>query len=143
MTTTAPLASIGIDIGEEVFHVVGFGTESKMAFCRKIKRPALVETFRQDECLRERRARSQSRRCPRCLRTRRDRESAVENKHSGDASLANSTLMPLNVVSRLRTQTCAGCHHYSDNDHGLGGKAIWPNKSAATFSSRDGFYTGV
>jgi hypothetical protein len=34
----------------------------------------------------------------------------------------------LNVANRLRTQTCAGCHQYSDNDHGLGGKAIWPNK---------------
>jgi len=40
----------------------------------------------------------------------------------------------LNVVSRLRTQTCAGCHHYSDNDHGLGGKAIWPNKSVGDAS---------
>jgi hypothetical protein len=36
----------------------------------------------------------------------------------------------LNVVNRIRTQTCAGCHQFSNNDHGLGGKAIWPNKSA-------------
>jgi hypothetical protein len=40
---TAPLASIGIDIGKEVFHVVGFGTDGKIAFRRKIKRLALVE----------------------------------------------------------------------------------------------------
>jgi transposase len=40
------LASIGIDIGKEVFHVVGFGTDGKIAFRRKIKRLALVETFR-------------------------------------------------------------------------------------------------
>jgi transposase len=46
-TTTQPLASIGIDIGKEVFHVVGFGTDGKVAFRRKIKRLALVETFRQ------------------------------------------------------------------------------------------------
>ena len=46
MTTTAPLASIGIDIGKEVFHVVGFGTDGKIAFRRKIKRLALVETFK-------------------------------------------------------------------------------------------------
>ena len=46
MNTTAPLASIGIDIGKEVFHVVGFGTDGKIAFRRKIKRLALVETFR-------------------------------------------------------------------------------------------------
>src|SRR3954454_16629194 len=45
-TTSAPLASIGIDIGKEVFHVVGFGTDGKIAFRRKIKRLALVETFR-------------------------------------------------------------------------------------------------
>jgi transposase len=45
-TTTQPLASIGIDIGKEVFHVVGFGADGKIAFCRKIKRLALIETFR-------------------------------------------------------------------------------------------------
>ena len=42
----APLASIGIDIGKEVFHLVGFGTDGKIAFRRKIKRLALIETFR-------------------------------------------------------------------------------------------------
>ena len=36
--TTAPLASIGIDIGKEVFHIVGFSTDGKIAFRRKIKR---------------------------------------------------------------------------------------------------------
>ena len=35
----------------------------------------------------------------------------------------------LNVANRLRTQTCAGCHQYSNNDHELGGKAIWPDKT--------------
>jgi len=45
-TTARPLSSIGIDIGKEVFHVVGFGTDGKIAFRRKIKRLALVETFR-------------------------------------------------------------------------------------------------
>jgi len=44
--TIAPLASIGIDIGKEVFHLVGFGTDGKIAFRRKIKRLALVETFK-------------------------------------------------------------------------------------------------
>jgi transposase len=43
-TTIAPLASIGIDIGKEVFHLVGFGADGKIAFRRKIKRLALVET---------------------------------------------------------------------------------------------------
>ena len=45
-TTTAPLASIGIDIGKEVFHIVGFGTNGKIAFRRKIKRLALVDTLK-------------------------------------------------------------------------------------------------
>lgn len=45
-TTIAPLASIGIDIGKEVFHLVGFGTDGRIAFRRKIKRLALVETFK-------------------------------------------------------------------------------------------------
>jgi transposase len=45
-TKTLPLSSIGIDIGKEVFHIVGFGTDGKIAFRRKIKRLALVETFK-------------------------------------------------------------------------------------------------
>ena len=45
-TTILPLASIGIDIGKEVFHVVGFSTDGRIAFRRKIKRLALVETFK-------------------------------------------------------------------------------------------------
>ena len=45
-TTVAPLASIGVDIGKEVFHLVGFNTDGKIAFRRKIKRLALIETFR-------------------------------------------------------------------------------------------------
>jgi transposase len=44
-TNTQSLASIGIDIGKEVFHVVGFGTDGKIVLRRKIKRLALVETF--------------------------------------------------------------------------------------------------
>src|ERR1700758_5429438 len=45
MTITS-LASIGIDIGKEVFHVVGFDANGKIAFRRQIKRLALVETFK-------------------------------------------------------------------------------------------------
>src|SRR5579859_1391201 len=43
-TIISPLASIGIDIGKEVFHIVGFSTDGKIAFRRKIKRLALGET---------------------------------------------------------------------------------------------------
>lgn len=42
---TAPLASIGIDIGKDIFHVVGLGTDGKIVFRRKIKRLALKEAF--------------------------------------------------------------------------------------------------
>jgi hypothetical protein len=46
MDPTAPaLASIGIDIGKDVFHLVGFDTNGKIAFRRKIKRLALAEAF--------------------------------------------------------------------------------------------------
>src|SRR6202167_2237253 len=41
----APLTSIGIDIGKEIFHVVGLGTDGKIAFRRKIKRLALKDAF--------------------------------------------------------------------------------------------------
>jgi transposase len=44
---TLSLASIGIDIGKEIFHIVGFGTDGKIAFRRKIKRLALAETFKE------------------------------------------------------------------------------------------------
>ena len=46
MATTSRLASIGIDIGKEVFHIVDFSTDGKIAFRRKIKRLALIETFK-------------------------------------------------------------------------------------------------
>lgn len=37
---------IGIDIGKEVFHLVGFSADGKVVFRRKIKRLALADTFR-------------------------------------------------------------------------------------------------
>jgi transposase len=40
------LATIGVDIGKEVFHIVGLSTDGRIAFRRKIKRLALVETFK-------------------------------------------------------------------------------------------------
>jgi hypothetical protein len=48
---------------------------------------------------------------------------------------AGSDLTPTNVVNRIRTQTCAGCHHYSGNPYDgpgadLGGGAVWPDKAA-------------
>lgn len=45
-TTTPPLASIGIDIGKEVFHIVGFSANGKIVLRRRIKRLALTETFK-------------------------------------------------------------------------------------------------
>lgn len=45
-TTTPALTSVGIDIGKDVFHVVGFGPDGKIAFRKKIRRLALVETFK-------------------------------------------------------------------------------------------------
>jgi hypothetical protein len=43
---TAPaLTTIGIDIGKDLFHVVGFDADGRIAFRRKIKRLALADTF--------------------------------------------------------------------------------------------------
>jgi transposase len=39
------LSAIGVDIGKDVFHIVGFDRAGKIALRRKIKRSALVETF--------------------------------------------------------------------------------------------------
>jgi len=39
------LATIGVDIGKDVFHLVGFDGDGKLVLRRKIKRLALVKTF--------------------------------------------------------------------------------------------------
>lgn len=44
--TEAELTVIGIDIGKDVFHLVGFDANGKIAFRRKIRRLALEETFK-------------------------------------------------------------------------------------------------
>lgn len=40
------LTTIGVDIGKDVFHIVGFDAGGKITLRRKIKRLALVETFK-------------------------------------------------------------------------------------------------
>ena len=45
-TITTPLTSVGIDIGKEVFHVVGFDTRGKIAFRWKIKRLSFPDAFK-------------------------------------------------------------------------------------------------
>src|SRR5215470_5540825 len=46
-TTKAPLAVVGVDIGKEVFHLVGLGTDGTIAFRRKIRRLSLKDVFEQ------------------------------------------------------------------------------------------------
>ena len=42
---TASLAVIGVDIGKDVFHLVGFGADGKIAFRRRIRRLGLKDAF--------------------------------------------------------------------------------------------------
>ncbi len=44
-TNTTSLAVIGVDIGKDVFHLVGFGVDGKIAFRRKIRRLGLRDVF--------------------------------------------------------------------------------------------------
>ena len=44
--TEAELTVVGIDIGKDIFHLVGFDANGKIAFRRKIRRLALEETFK-------------------------------------------------------------------------------------------------
>ena len=44
--TEAELTVVGVDIGKDVFHLVGFDVNGKIAFRRKIRRLALEETFK-------------------------------------------------------------------------------------------------
>jgi transposase len=43
--TRAPLTVIGVDIGKDVFHLVGFGVDGKIALRRKIRRLGLRDVF--------------------------------------------------------------------------------------------------
>lgn len=45
-TAVPVLSSIGIDIGKDVFHLVGFDTSGKIILRKKIKRLALADTFK-------------------------------------------------------------------------------------------------
>ena len=44
--SAASLKSIGLDIGKDVLHIVGFGVDGKIVLRRKIKRLALTDTFK-------------------------------------------------------------------------------------------------
>lgn len=44
-TTAASPVVIGVDIGKEVFHLVEFGADGKVAFRRKISRLGLKDAF--------------------------------------------------------------------------------------------------
>ena len=44
-SSTSP-SVIGVDIGKEVFHLVGFSPVGEIVFRRKIKRQALADTFK-------------------------------------------------------------------------------------------------
>ena len=44
---TASPAVIGVDIGKEIFHLVGLGTDGTIAFRWKIKRVSLKDAFEQ------------------------------------------------------------------------------------------------
>lgn len=44
-TTAAPLAVIGVDIGKDVFHLIGLGADGKVALRRRIRRLGLRDVF--------------------------------------------------------------------------------------------------
>lgn len=63
-----------------------------------------------------------------------------------DALLGNSPLNAENIIRRIRTQTCAGCHHYSNGDAGLGIVCPdgWAKRDAALcFFDRNGVHLGI
>ena len=43
-TTSSPVV-IGVDIGKEMFHLVGFAVDGKIAFRRRIRRLGLKDAF--------------------------------------------------------------------------------------------------
>ena len=49
-SATTDFSSIGIDIGKDVFHLVGFDPEGKVVLRKKIKRLALASVFEKLGC---------------------------------------------------------------------------------------------
>ena len=49
-----------------------------------------------------------------------NKDGAVGEKLEAELKAANSMLSTDNIIRRIRTQTCAGCHHFSVGDKGLG-----------------------
>lgn len=49
-------------------------------------------------------------------------------------ALPGGNITPLQVITRIGTQTCSGCHQFS-NAAVLGGGAIWPDKSGGDLKS--------
>ena len=47
-------ASVGIDIGKDVFHLVGFDPDGRIVLRRKIRRSALVNEFEKTAALHRR-----------------------------------------------------------------------------------------
>jgi hypothetical protein len=46
-SNAASVAVIGVDIGKEVFHIVGLGVDGKIAFRKKIRRLGLEDALEQ------------------------------------------------------------------------------------------------
>src|SRR5215472_17494329 len=44
-SNTSPPTVVGVDIGKDVFHLVGFGAGGKIAFRRRIRRLGLKDAF--------------------------------------------------------------------------------------------------
>ena len=49
-SNTTSLAVVGVDIGKDVFHLVGLGADGKIAFRKKVRRLALNDAFEQLPC---------------------------------------------------------------------------------------------
>lgn len=43
---TPDLVTIGVDVGKDVFHIVGFDSNGKIALHRKIRRLSLSDVFK-------------------------------------------------------------------------------------------------
>jgi hypothetical protein len=54
----------------------------------------------------------------------------IEKKMAAALVEAKSLLTTNNIIRRIRTQTCAGCHHYSNGDRELGVECPegWPSR---------------
>src|SRR5215469_15104828 len=113
---------VGVDIGKEVFHLVGFAADGKIAFRRRIKRLALKDVFEKlPPCIVAMEARLSAHFVSRTLRALGHEPRIIpaiyvkpfvkgqKNDYNDAEAVAEAALRPTSGWSRRRARTSSSC----------------------------------